>query len=99
MISADNHMALMAALFVIAGIGFLGERTRLGSHLTGAVIAILTAILVANLGIIPHSAPAYGFVFTYLVPPLIPLFLFQADLRKILFETTRTTAAFMLAFM
>jgi uncharacterized membrane protein len=87
----------MAALFVIAGLGFLGEKTRIGSHLTGAVIAILVAITAANLGIIPHSAPAYGFVFSYIVPVLIPLFLFQADLRKILFETTRTTMAFLLA--
>jgi uncharacterized membrane protein len=87
----------MAALFIIAGLGFLGEKTRIGSHLTGAVIAILVAITAANLGIIPHSAPAYGFVFSYIVPVLIPLFLFQADLRKILFETTRTTMAFLLA--
>lgn len=90
-------MAIMAALFVIAGLGFVGEKTRLGSHLTGAVIAILTAIAVANLGLIPHSAPAYGFVFSYIVPALIPLFLFQADLRKIIFETSRTTFAFLLA--
>jgi uncharacterized membrane protein len=97
LLPADNHMAIMAALFVIAALGFLGEKTRVGSHLTGAVIAILIAIAAANLGIIPHSAPAYGFVFSYVVPALIPLFLFQADLRKIFFETTRTTYAFLLA--
>ena len=97
LLSADNHTAIMAALLVIAGLGFLGEKTRIGSHLTGAVIAILTAIAAANIGIIPHSAPAYGFVFSYIVPVLIPLFLFQADLRKIFFETTRTTYAFLLA--
>jgi uncharacterized membrane protein len=97
LLPADNHMAIMAALFVIAALGFLGEKTRVGSHLTGAVIAILTAIAAANLGIIPHNAPAYGFVFSYVVPALIPLFLFQADLRKIFFETTRTTYAFLLA--
>ena len=97
LISADNHLAVMAALFVIAGAGFLLERTRLGAQLTGAVAAILLAIAAANLGLIPHEAPAYSFVFSYLVPVLIPLFLFQADLRKILFESTRMTAAFLLA--
>ncbi len=96
-IAPDNHLAIMAALFVIAGLGFLGEKTKIGAQLTGAVITILAAIVAANVGLIPHSAPAYSFVFTYLVPPLIPLFLFQADLRKILFETTRTTGAFLLA--
>jgi uncharacterized membrane protein len=83
LIPADNHLAVMAALFVIAGAGFVLEKTRLGAQLTGAVAAILLAIAAANLGLIPHDAPAYSFVFTYLVPVLIPLFLFQADLRKI----------------
>ncbi len=97
LISADNHFALMAALFVIAGAAFLAERTRIGSHLTGAVIAILTAIAAANLKVIPHSAPAFDFVFSYFVPVLIPLFLFRANLRHMIFETTRMTIAFLVA--
>ena len=97
LVAPDNHVAVMAALFCIAGVGFLGERTRIGSHLTGAVIAILAAMVAANLGLIPHSAPAYGFVFAYIVPSLVPLFLFQADLRRMFFETGRTTLAFSLA--
>jgi uncharacterized membrane protein len=97
LISPDNDLALMAVLFVIAGIAFLAEKTRIGAHLTGAVIAILSAIAVANLRIIPHSAPAFDFVFAYFVPVLIPLFLFKADLRHMLFETTRMTGAFLIA--
>lgn len=97
LISPDNDFALMAALFVIAGAAFLAEKTRIGSHLTGAVIAILAAIAAANLRLIPHSAPAYDFVFSYFVPVLIPLFLFKANLRHMLFETTRMTIAFLVA--
>jgi len=97
LISPDNDLALMAVLFVIAGGAFLAERTRVGSHLTGAVIAILAAIATANLHIIPHAAPAFDFVFNYFVPVLIPLFLFKADLRHMLFETTRMTGAFLIA--
>ena len=96
-ISPDNDLALMAVLFVIAGVAFLAEKTRIGSHVTGAVIAILSAIAIANLRIIPHSAPAFDFVFSYFVPVLIPLFLFKADLRHMLFETTRMTGAFLIA--
>ncbi|MBE9539775.1 MAG: DUF819 family protein [Proteobacteria bacterium] len=97
LISPDNSMAVMAGLFCISGAAFMLEKTRIGSQLTGAVIAILAAILAANIGLIPHSAPAYDFVFTYFVPVLIPLFLFKADLRRIISEAGRTTAAFMLA--
>ncbi len=97
LISPDNDLALMAVLFIIAGVAFVAEQTRVGSHLTGAVIAILLAIAVANLHIVPHSAPAFDFVFAYFVPVLIPLFLFKADLRHMLFETTRMTGAFLIA--
>ena len=87
----------MAVLFVIAGGAFIAEKTRIGSHLTGAVIAILAAIAAANLRLIPHSAPAFDFVFSYFVPVLIPLFLFRANLRHMIFETTRMTIAFLVA--
>lgn len=97
LVSPDNDFALMAVLFGIAGIAFIAEKTRIGSHLTGAVIAILSAIAAANLGIIPHTAPAFDFVFDYFVPVLIPLFLFKANLRHMLFETTRMTGAFLIA--
>lgn len=97
LIGPGNDFALMAVLFVIAGGAFLAERTRIGSQLTGAVIAILSAIAVANLGLVPHTAPAYDFVFSYFVPVLIPLFLFKADLRHMFFETTRMTVAFLVA--
>jgi hypothetical protein len=42
LISPENDFALMAALFVIAGGAFLAEKTKVGSHLTGAVMAILS---------------------------------------------------------
>ena len=97
LIPADNAVASIAALFVIAALGFAMEKTRIGALLTGAVWAILFAILASNIGLIPQSSPGYSFVFTYFVPILIPLFLMKADLKKIFFETTRMTMAFLIA--
>lgn len=97
LIPADNPIAAVAGLFVIAAAGFLIEKTRIGALLTGAVWAILLAILASNIGLIPQSSEGYDFVFRYFVPILIPLFLMKADLKKIFFETTRTTLAFLLA--
>jgi len=88
---------MFAVVMVIAALAFLSEKTRIGAMLTGTVSAILGAIVAANLGIIPHSAPTYDFIFTYIVPVLIPLFLFQADLRRLFREASRTTVAFLLA--
>ncbi|MGX6647103.1 DUF819 family protein [Maricaulaceae bacterium MS644] len=96
LIPADQPFAVMAGLVSIAAIGFLLEKTKIGALLTGTVWTILLAILASNLRIMPFDSPAYDFVFTYAVPVLIPLFLIKADLRRILFETTRVTFAFLI---
>ncbi len=97
LIAIDNHLGVFAAIMTLAGLSFLLERTRLGAQLTGTVMVILAAIAAANAGLIPHSAPAYGFIFSYIVPMLIPLFLFQADLRRLWREASRTSIAFLIA--
>ena len=79
LIPPDQHFAVAGALFAIALFGFWAERKPWGTMVTGAVWAILGAIVASNLGVLPKDAPAYGFVFNYLVPALIPLFLMHAD--------------------
>mgnify|MGYP003320667834 CR=1 FL=1 len=97
MFAPDNHLGIFAALMGISALAFWLERTRLGAILTGTVIVILLSVLAANLGVIPHQATTYDFVFAYLVPILIPLFLLQGDIRRLLREAYRTAAAFMIA--
>jgi len=97
MLSPDNHLGIFAALMGLAALAFWLQTTRLGALLTGTVLVILMAIVAANIGLIPHQAPTYDFVFTYLVPVLIPLFLLQGDVRRLLREASRTTLAFMVA--
>lgn len=97
MLSPDNHLGIFAALMGLAALAFWLQNTRLGSLLTGTVLVILMAIVAANAGVIPHQAPAYDFVFSYLVPVLIPLFLLQGDVRRLLREASRTTLAFIVA--
>ena len=97
MFQPDQHLAIFAALITLSAMAFWIEKTRLGAALTGTVLVILFAIIAANAGVIPHNAPVYGFVFEYLVPVLIPLFLLQGDVRRLLFEASRTTLAFFIA--
>ncbi len=97
MLSPDNHLGIFAALMGLAALAFWLQTTRLGALLTGTVLVILMAIAAANVGLIPHQALTYDFVFTYLVPVLIPLFLLQGDVRRLLREASRTALAFMVA--
>ena len=97
LIPAEQHFAVFTAILVLSAMAFASERTVIGQKITGTVVVILLAIAAANMGIIPHSAPAYSFIFSYVVPMLIPLFLFQADVRRLAKEASRTTAAFLVA--
>jgi uncharacterized membrane protein len=97
LIPADQPFAVLAALFAIALFGFWAEQKSWGKLVTGTVWAILGAIIASNLGLIPKDAPAYGFVFSYCVPAIIPLFLMQANVRRIIAESGRVGIAFILA--
>ena len=97
LIPAEQHFALFTAVLALSAMAFASERTVIGQKITGTVVVILLAIAAANTGLIPHSAPAYSFIFSYIVPMLIPLFLFQADVRRLAKEASRTTAAFLVA--
>lgn len=97
LIPADQHFTVITAILALCALAFASERTVIGQKVTGTVVVILLAIAAANLSIIPHSAPAYGFIFSYVVPLLIPLFLFQADVRRLAREASRTSLAFLVA--
>ena len=89
LIPAEQHFAVFTAVLVLSALAFASERTVIGQKITGTVVVILLAIAAANMGLVPHSAPAYNFIFSYVVPMLIPLFLFQADVRRLAKEASR----------
>lgn len=95
LISPDQTWALWAVLLSAAAFGLWAERTRWGSKLSGAVVAIGATFVLSNLRVIPAQAPAYEAVWSYLVPLAIPLLLFKADIRRIIREAGPTLFAFL----
>ena len=55
---------------------------------------LVSAMVLANVGVVPKSAPAYDTVWSFAVPVAVPLLLLQADLRRIIPETGPILAAF-----
>jgi uncharacterized membrane protein len=95
LLKPDAHWAIWAVLLVTAAFALWAERTRWGSRLSGAVIAIGTTFVLSNLRVIPPAAPAYDTVWGYVVPLAIPLLLLKADLRRIVREAGPTLVAFL----
>ncbi|MGE5632317.1 MAG: DUF819 domain-containing protein [Caulobacteraceae bacterium] len=92
---AEDTWALWAILIAWAAISiYLEQKFKWASKVSGAIIGLLGALVLANLKIIPTSAPVYDAVWGYIVPLAVPLLLFKADLRKIWKESGRTFLAF-----
>ena len=96
LIGPDQHFALWAVLIGLAAFGFWCERFPWGRKYSGVMLLITAAIVLANLRIIPTSAPAYDVVWEYLVPVAIPLLLFHADLKRVVRESGPTLIAFII---
>jgi len=96
LIGPEHDFALWAVLIGLASFGFWCERFAWGRKYSGVMLLIAAAIVLANLKIIPTSAPVYGVVWDYLVPIAIPLLLFQADLKRIIRESGPTLIAFVI---
>lgn len=60
------------------------RNTRLGKELSGALVATLAGMALANCGYLPPHPSEAGAVFKYLLPLAIPMLLLSADLRRIL---------------
>jgi len=87
LISPDWDFALWAVLIGVAGFGFWADATRIGKQISGVGIMLVAAMLLGNFGVIPHAAPAYEVVWSFLVPAAVPLLLLKANLRRIIPET------------
>ena len=98
LISADNSWALFAILAGIVTLAiYLEQKTRIGSRLTGCVMALIGAMILSNIGIIPLEAAAYDFVWDYIIPLSIPMLLFNADVRKIGRESGRLLIIYLIS--
>ncbi|MDO4531091.1 MAG: DUF819 family protein [Bacillota bacterium] len=85
LISPDNTWALMAITCGWAAFSIYAEQTwTWASKVSGAIVALLGALILTNLGIIPTNCVFFDdIVWGYVVPMAIPLLLLSCDIRKI----------------
>jgi len=98
LISADNTWALFSIIAAIATLAvILEQKTKIGSKVTGCVMALIGAMILSNIGIIPLDAPAYDFVWSYIIPLAIPMLLFNADIKRIGKESGRLLIIYLIS--
>ena len=97
-INSENTLILWSIILVIATFAiFLENRYTLVAKISGAIMALIIALLLSNFNIIPLESKVYDDVWGYVVPIAIPLLLFQCDIKKIWKESGRLTIIFLLS--
>ncbi len=97
-ISPNNTWALMAITCGWVAFSIYAEQTwQWAAKLSGAIIALIGAVFLTNLKIIPTNAPWFDtIIWGYVVPMAIPLLLLQCDIRKIWKESGRLLVLFLI---
>ncbi|GIO25886.1 DUF819 family protein [Ornithinibacillus bavariensis] len=97
-IQSDDTWILWAFLAGWAGISiYLEQKYEWASKISGAIVALVGAMLLANFNIIPTESPVYDTVWSYVVPLAIPLLLFQSNILKIWNESGRLLIIFLIS--
>lgn len=94
LIASDNHAALLTVLLTLVFVGLWSERNRIASKIPAVVWVLGGGVLLSNLELIPHQAPAYDFIGGIVMPIAIPLLLFKATFTRILGESGRVLPLF-----
>lgn len=98
LIGAENTWVLMAITFGWVAFSIYAEQKwAWASKMSGAIVALIGALVLTNLAIIPTSAPFFDdIIWGYVVPMAIPLLLLQCDLKKIGKESGRLLIIFLI---
>lgn len=98
LIDKGDTWILWAIIIVWATMSlFLEQRYQWASKISGAIIALVGAMVLSNFKVIPTSSPVYDTVWDYIVPLSIPLLLFSSNIMKIWKESRRLLIIFFIA--
>jgi uncharacterized membrane protein len=98
LIKADDAITLWGIIVVWASVSiYLEQRFSWASKISGAIIALVGAIVLSNTNIIPTESPVYDSIWGVIVPLALPLLLFHVNIKKIWKESGRLLLLFLLS--
>ncbi|WP_044338726.1 DUF819 family protein [Rossellomorea aquimaris] len=98
LIKADDYVTLWGIIVVWASVSIiLEQRYNWAAKISGAIIALIGAIILSNTRVIPTASPVYDAVWTFIIPLAIPLLLFHVNFKKIWQESGRLLILFLIS--
>lgn len=98
LIAPDDTWSLLAIMCLSVALAILLEQKyKWASKISGAIIVLIVAMVLANLGVLPlHSVLYDDIVWGIFVPMGIPLLLLQCNLKRIWKETGKSLLIFLI---
>lgn len=98
LIQAEDTWGLMGVMCVSVALAiWLEQKYQWASKVSGAIIALILAMVMANVGIIPVNSVLYDdIVWGFVVPMGIPLLLLQCNIKKIWKDAGRMLTIFLI---
>ncbi|OAT86032.1 hypothetical protein A6P54_17970 [Bacillus sp. MKU004] len=98
LIKPDDYITLWGIIVVWASTSiYLEQRYSWAAKISGAIVALIGAIILSNTGIIPTASPVYDAVWTFIIPLAIPLLLFHVNFKRIWQESGRLLIIFLIS--
>lgn len=98
LIAADDTWMLLAVLCLGVTLAIsLEQKYTWASKISGAILALIFALVLSNLSILPVNSPLYDeVIWGFAVPLGIPLLLLQCNMRKVWKQTGRMMVIFLI---
>ena len=96
LVAPDDTWSLLMVMCVAVAVSiYLEQKYMWASKISGAIIALLFALVLSNLSIIPTACTLYDdIIWGFAVPMGIPLLMLQCNMKKIWKETGRIMIIF-----
>lgn len=96
--AADDVMTLWAIIVIFSSLSiYLELKYKWAAKVSGAIIALIFALLLSNFKVIPTESFVYDQVWGFVIPLALPLLLFQIDIKAIWKESGRLLGIFLLS--
>lgn len=96
--AADDVMMLWAIIVIFSSLSiYLELKYKWAAKVSGAIIALIFALLLSNFKVIPTESIVYDQVWGFIIPLALPLLLFQIDIKAIWKESGRLLGIFLLS--
>lgn len=98
LIAADDVMTLWAIIVIFSSLSiYLELKFKWAAKISGAILALIFALLLSNFKVIPTESIVYDQVWGFIIPLALPLLLFQIDIKAIWKESGRLLGIFLLS--